>query len=328
MVFDCFGGKNKVIIAMAPIGPLPGTPLYDAGGGILRLIDGVLRDVERLQAGGVDAIRFGYANDRPYVLEAPLEGVAAMTAVVEAVKPALKLPFGVNYLWDPKASVAIGAITGASFVREIFTGVFASDMGLWRPDCAGAARRRRALGRSDMKLLFNINAEFSHSLDARPIELRARSAVFSSLADAILVSGPITGQPAAQSDLRKAREAISSVPVFANTGSVSTTSPKYSRSPARSSVPILRSTAIPGMRWMSALQSHPRSGPRDGPPHRGAKRHGSWNPELRGQRRRLDEPYLDADRRGRPAAADATAYRASWILPRCGLDGLNRFRSR
>ena len=40
-----------------------------------------------------------------------------MTAVVEAVKPALRLPFGVNYLWDPKASVAIGAITGASFVR-------------------------------------------------------------------------------------------------------------------------------------------------------------------------------------------------------------------
>jgi uncharacterized protein len=189
MVFDCFGRKNKVIIAMAHIGAVPGTPLYDAGGGILKLIDGVLRDVERLQAGGVDAIMFGNENDRPYVLEAPVEGVAAMTAVVEAVavKPALKLPFGVNYLWDPKASVAIGAITGASFVREILTGVFASDMGLWQPDCAGAARLRRTLGRSDMKLLFNINAEFAHSLDARPIELRARSAAFSSLADAILV---------------------------------------------------------------------------------------------------------------------------------------------
>ena len=218
MVFDCFGRKNKVIIAMAHIGALPGTPLYDADGGILKLIDGVLRDIERLQVGGVDAIMFGNENDRPYVLEAPLEGVAAMTAVVEAVKPVLKLPFGVNYLWDPKASVAIGAITGASFVREIFTGVFASDMGLWQPDCAGAARLRRTLGRSDMKLLFNINAEFAHSLDARPIELRARSAAFSSLADAILVSGPITGQPADPSKLRKVREAVTNVPVFANTG--------------------------------------------------------------------------------------------------------------
>jgi predicted TIM-barrel enzyme len=33
--------------------------------GILKLIDGVLRDVERLQAGGVDAIMFGNENDRP-----------------------------------------------------------------------------------------------------------------------------------------------------------------------------------------------------------------------------------------------------------------------
>jgi hypothetical protein len=69
-----------------------------------------------------------------------------------------------------------------------------------------------------MKLLFNINAEFAHSLDARPIELRAKSAVFSSLADAILVSGPLTGQPADQSDLRRVREAVKDVPVFANTG--------------------------------------------------------------------------------------------------------------
>ncbi len=51
------------------------------------------------------------------------------------------------------------------------------------------ARLRAQLGRQDMKMLFNINAEFAHSLDQRPIALRAKSAVFSSLADAILVSG-------------------------------------------------------------------------------------------------------------------------------------------
>jgi uncharacterized protein len=69
-----------------------------------------------------------------------------------------------------------------------------------------------------LKLLFNINAEFAASLDTRPIELRARSAVFSALADAILVSGPITGQATSQSELRKVREAITDVPVYANTG--------------------------------------------------------------------------------------------------------------
>jgi uncharacterized protein len=218
MVFDFFGTKKKAVIAMAHLGALPGAPLYDAKGGLQKLIDDVGADIDKLQAGGVDAIMFGNENDRPYVLKAPIEGVAAFGAIVQAVKSSLKVPFGVNYLWDPEASVAIGAITGANFVREIFTGLFASDMGLWQPDCAIASRLRTRLGRTDMKLLFNINAEFAHSLDERPIELRAKSAVFSSLADAILVSGPLTSQPAQQSDLRKVRDAVNTVPVFANTG--------------------------------------------------------------------------------------------------------------
>ncbi|MCA3559557.1 MAG: BtpA/SgcQ family protein [Aestuariivirga sp.] len=218
MVFDFFGSKKKVIIAMAHIGAMPGSPLYDEKGGMRKLIDGVAADIEALQAGGVDAIMFGNENDRPYLLKATLESTAAMTAVVAAVKPMIKVPFGVNYLWDPTASVAIAAATGAQFVREIFTGVFASDMGVWAPDAATPARLRRTLGRPDLKLLYNINAEFAHSLDARPIELRARSAVFSSLADAILVSGPVTGEPADQSQLRKVCETVKDVPVFANTG--------------------------------------------------------------------------------------------------------------
>lgn len=218
MVFDFFGAKKKVVIAMAHIGALPGTPLYDADGGMDKLVEGVARDIEQLQAGGVDSIMFGNENDRPYAFKASPETIAAMTAVVQAVKPMLKVPFGINYLWDPSASVAIGAATGAKFVREIFTGVFASDMGIWAPDAGAAARLRRNLGRSDMKLLFNINAEFAHSLDQRPIELRARSAVFSSLADAILVSGPVTGEPADESQLQKVCSTVRDVPVFANTG--------------------------------------------------------------------------------------------------------------
>ena len=218
MVFDFLGPKKKVVVGMAHIGALPGSPLYDAKGGMSHLIDNVIADLTALQSGGVDAIMFGNENDRPYQLHAPAEGVAAMAAVVSAVKPLLEVPFGVNYLWDPVASVAVAAATGARFVREIMTGLFASDMGLWNPDCASAVRLRRTLGCDNLKLLFNINAEFAHSLDQRPIELRARSAVFSSLADAILVSGPLTGQSVDGSELRRVVEAVPGVPVFANTG--------------------------------------------------------------------------------------------------------------
>lgn len=217
-MLDFLGRRRNVVIAMAHLGALPGSPLYDAEGGMQKLIDDAATDLRHLQANGVHAIMFGNENDRPYRFKAPQESIAAMAAVIAALKPELAVPFGVNFLWDPVASVAIAAATGAAFVREIFTGLFASDMGLWQPNAADAVKLRADLGRADLKLLFNINAEFADPLDKRPIELRARSAVFSSLADAILVSGPLTGQPAEISDLRKVAGAVKDVPVLANTG--------------------------------------------------------------------------------------------------------------
>ncbi len=219
MIFDFLGNKKRAVVSMCHMGALPGSPLYDSDGGIDKLIEDALSDIRKLQDGGVDAIMFGNENDRPYLLQATPESIAAYTAIVQACKPELTVPFGVNYLWDPTASVAIAVATQAKWVREIFTGVFASDMGVWAPDAARPARLKRDLARRDLKLFFNINAEFAHSLDQRPIELRAKSAIFSSMADAILVSGPITGQPADASDLRKVAEAVGDlVPVFANTG--------------------------------------------------------------------------------------------------------------
>lgn len=218
MAAEFLSTGRKTVIAMVHFAALPGSPLYDNAGGLQRIIDNASSDLESLQAEGVDAVMFGNENDRPYVLRAREESLAAFAALVQALKPLIKVPFGVDYLWDSQASVALGSVLGADFVREIFTGIFASDMGLWQPDCAAAVRLRSRLGRSDMKLLFNINAEFAYSLDQRPIELRAKSAAFSSLADAILVSGFMTGQPADRSDLRKVADSVVGVPVLANTG--------------------------------------------------------------------------------------------------------------
>lgn len=217
MLLETFGSK-KPIIAMVHLQPLPGAPLYDAKGGMARIMDLAAKDIEALQAGGADCVMFGNEGDRPYLLKASPAALAAFAFAIGELKRLLKVPFGVNYLWDPVASVALGIASGARFAREIFTGVYESDMGLWQPNAAEALRLRNDAQRNDLKLMFNVNAEFASTLGSRSIALRARSAVFSSLADVVLVSGAMTGQSAATSDLSAVKEALPDTPVFANTG--------------------------------------------------------------------------------------------------------------
>jgi membrane complex biogenesis BtpA family protein len=217
MLRDTFG-SDKPIIAMIHFPPLPGTPLYDADGGMAKIIDSAARDIEALQAGGVDAVMFGNEGDRPYVLKASPATLAAFGFAVGELKRAITVPFGVNYLWDPVASVALGVASGARFVREIFTGVYDSDMGLWVPNAAGALQLRADTRRADMKVMYNINAEFASPVGTRTLAQRAKSAVFASLADVVLVSGPMTGEAVEVSNLREAKDAVPDTPVFANTG--------------------------------------------------------------------------------------------------------------
>ena len=205
----------KPVIGMVHIGALPGSPLFDPG---VDLLAAARADLIALQDAGFDAVMFGNENDRPYEFQVDTASTATMAAIIGALKAEISVPFGVNVLWDPMSSVALGAATGAAFVREIFTGTYASDMGPWTPDAGQAMRYRNRLGRADMAMLYNISAEFAHSLDQRPLPDRARSAVFSSVPDAVLVSGQITGEAAALSDLEAVKAVLPDMAVMANTG--------------------------------------------------------------------------------------------------------------
>ncbi|MCP4382044.1 MAG: BtpA/SgcQ family protein [Hyphomicrobiales bacterium] len=211
-------GATKPVIAMVHLGALPGTPLHDKDRGLEGLVTDAAKDLAALQRAGFDAVMFGNENDRPYEFEVDAASTATMAYVIGRLTADVTLPFGVNVLWDPMSTMALAAATGAVFAREIFTGTYASDMGPWSPDAGKAIRYRDRLGRGDLAVLYNVSAEFAWSLDQRSLADRARSAVFSSIPDAILVSGAITGEAAAMSDLEAVKQALPDTPVLANTG--------------------------------------------------------------------------------------------------------------
>jgi membrane complex biogenesis BtpA family protein len=208
---------DKPVIAMAHVPALPGTPRYDEIKGVDQLVDHVAQDVTTLVQGGVDAIMFCNEDDRPYVFEAGIEQIAAMTRVVTETAPG-EIPFGVDFLWDPMAAMAIAHATGASFIREVLTGTYESDMGLWSPNVGKLLRFRRNIGAENIRVFFNVEPEFCSPLGNRVPALRAKSAVVSSLADVILISGPMAGEEPLLSAIQDVKGAIPETPVFLNTG--------------------------------------------------------------------------------------------------------------
>jgi uncharacterized protein len=210
-------GTPKPVIAMLHFPGLPGRPRHNRELGRSHLVDVVGRDLETLQGVGVDGVLFCNENDIPYQLVVGPEIPAAMAAVIGELRASVRVPFGVNILWDAKSTLAVARATGASFIREVLTGVYESDLGLIVPAIGDLAGYRTAIGADDVALFDNISPEFSSALGTRGIADRARSAEFLGV-DAILISGPAAGVPFAMSDLRTAKDAVPDMPVFANTG--------------------------------------------------------------------------------------------------------------
>ncbi|TFH34368.1 MAG: BtpA/SgcQ family protein [Anaerolineales bacterium] len=220
-------GTSKPVITMAHLPALPGTPRYDEKAGVEALVDWVRRDVEKLLDAGVDGILFCNEDDRPYTFQVGYEAVAAMTRVVSECRPT-SIPFGVDLMWDPRAAMAVAAATGAAFIREVVTGTYESDMGLWSPDAADLLRYRRSLNADAVKVFMNITPEFASPLGSRSVAARAHSAVVSSLADAILIAGPMAGAEPDFEWVVEAKRAVGdSAPVFLNTGARQDNIAKY-----------------------------------------------------------------------------------------------------
>src|ERR1700686_2901647 len=210
-------GTPKPVIGMLPSPGLPGRPRHNRELGRSHLVDVVGRDLETLQGAGVDGVLFCNENDIPYQLVVGPEIPAAMAAVIGELRASVRVPFGVNILWDAKSSIAVARATGASFVREVLTGVYESDLGMIVPAIGDLAGYRTAIGADDVAFFDNISPEFSSALGTRGIGDSARSAAFLGV-DAILISGPAAGVSFTMSDLRTAKEAVPDLPVFANTG--------------------------------------------------------------------------------------------------------------
>lgn len=212
-------GTEKAVIAMCHLMPMPGDPYFKNGVDSMdQVIEWARKDLKALQEGGVDAVMFSNEFSLPYLTNVDTVTVGCMARVIGELKDDIKVPFGVNVLWDANKSLDLAVATGAKFVREIFTGVYASDFGTWDTNVGQTIRHQREIGAEDVKLLFNILPEAARYMADREIEDVARSTVFNNRPDALCVSGLTAGAMTDSQILKRVKDTVPNTVVLANTG--------------------------------------------------------------------------------------------------------------
>lgn len=197
--------------------PLPGAPLF--AGSIVAVLDAAAADASALADAGCDGIVFENFGDRPFYQVPGKETIAAMTRVIADVMGSVRIPFGVNVLRnDPLGALAIGAATGASFIRvNIHTGAMLTDQGVIEGNAAGTLRLRAAIA-PDVAIFADHMVK--HAAPLAPVDemqaakdLRERG-----LADAVVISGRETGAPADLARLARVRDALPDAPLVIGSG--------------------------------------------------------------------------------------------------------------
>ena len=209
----------RTLIGMVHLPPLPGSPRWD--GSMARVIATALADARALVEGGIDALLVENFGDAPFpagrVEPAPVAAMSVVAAEVRRAHPAT--PLGVNVLKnDARAALAVAAAVGAAFIRvNVHAGAVLADQGVVHSDAYNTLRDRRLLG-VDVAIFADVGGKHAVPLAPVEIEQTARDLVHRGLADALVVSGPATGQATPLADIKRVRSAVPDVPLLVGSG--------------------------------------------------------------------------------------------------------------
>lgn len=208
---------DKAVIGLLHLRALPGDPFYQ--GNMTEVIEAARRDLDALQQGGVDGVLITNEFSLPYQKKVSKVTLAAMGRVIGAIEKDFSIPYGVEAIYDPEASIELSAATDAVFSRCVFTGAYAGDLGLVDHDVATSLRLRKYLDREDLKLFYFVNSEGEVYLNDRPMEEIVNTMLFNCRPEALVVAGGMAGISPEDSLLRKVKDtAAGRVPVFCGTG--------------------------------------------------------------------------------------------------------------
>ncbi|BBB47365.1 BtpA/SgcQ family protein [Pelolinea submarina] len=210
-VFD----KNP-LIGMVHLLPLPGSPSY--AGSITAIMQAAVEDMLALQKGGADAFIIENFGDVPYEGEITREALAVMAAVCAQLSKESSLPFGINVQFnDIDSEWALALASAADFIRvEAFVENRIGIHGISYA-CAPRLMRLKAAYPAKAMIFADINVKHTFPLAPQPIEFSVHEAIESG-ADALIVTGLLTGQNPTIEDVQQVKEMAGGTPVIIGSG--------------------------------------------------------------------------------------------------------------
>ncbi|MBN2054822.1 BtpA/SgcQ family protein [bacterium] len=212
--------EDKPVIGMIHVPALPGTPDYVLG--MKEIRRNCSEEAGRYARAGIDAIMIENMHDLPYVKkDVGPEITAAMAVLAADVRAAAGgVPVGVQVLAGAnRAAVAVAKAGDGAFVRvEGYVFGHVADEG-YIDGCAGdLLRYRRAIGAGHVTIWADIKKKHcSHAVTADlDIVATALAAQFFK-ADALIVTGSVTGEAPAVEDLAAVKKHVS-IPVIIGSG--------------------------------------------------------------------------------------------------------------
>jgi len=214
-------GVKKPIIGMVHLPPLPGAPAYQ-GESIDEIIDFALKDAMALVENGVDGLIVENMWDLPYYVgkAVPPEEMTAQAVAAREVVKNVNVPVGINVVHNGgRVTLAIAKAAGAKFIRVcLLTGAMVWDTGEFDHGCAAELLRiRKALYAEDIKIFADVTKKHAVMFPGINARIHAEWTDFY-MADALIVSGKMTGFPPTVEHIKEVKEAAPERPLLIGSG--------------------------------------------------------------------------------------------------------------
>jgi len=209
----------KPVIGMIHVGALPGTPAHRVP--LARIVADAIREAKIYRGAGLDGVALENMHDVPYLRGAVgPEIVSAMSIIAQEVKAEFRGVTGIQILAAAnREALAVAHAAALDWVRvEGFAFAHVADEGIIDSCAAELLRYRRQIGADKFQVWADIKKKHSSHAITADISLgeTAHAAEFMR-ADALIVTGPVTGKPPQPADIVEAKK-HSSLPVILGSG--------------------------------------------------------------------------------------------------------------